>query len=50
MRVGKADLNKMLITTRLGYSFVVVISDDIVADIASLEAVEVSMSASSPWR
>jgi hypothetical protein len=42
MRIGESNLNEVLVTTRLGNGFVVVIANDLVADVASLEAVKVS--------
>jgi hypothetical protein len=44
MGVGEANLDEVLVAAWLGDSLVVVVADDLVANVASLEAGRVSMS------
>jgi hypothetical protein len=39
VRIGEANLDEVFLTTGLGNGLVVVVTDDLVADVASLEAV-----------
>jgi hypothetical protein len=43
MGVGEANLDEVLVAAWLGDSLVVVVADDLVANVASLEAGRVSM-------